>query len=94
MFQSGLRSLPLVVVALALSLALLVPATAAGQPPDGLDPANLTIPDGPGGRYQMGGEWLFRRDTADEGEIDRFFNHRGRGGWTPVTIPNAWNAQD
>ena len=94
MFQRGLRTLPLVALALALSLALLAPAPAAGQPRDGLDPSNLTIQDGPGGRFQMGGEWLFRRDTADEGELERYFNHRGRGGWSPVAIPHAWNAQD
>jgi beta-glucuronidase len=93
-FQRGLRSVPLVVVALALALALFAPASAVGQPRDGLDPSNLVIHDGPGGRYLMGGEWLFRRDTPDEGEIDRFFNQKGRGGWSPITIPNAWNAQD
>jgi beta-glucuronidase len=93
-FKGRLRSLPLVAVVLATSLALLAPAPAAGQPRDGLDPKNLVIQDGPGGRYLMGGEWLYRRDTADEGELRRFFNHRGRGGWSPIAIPHAWNAQD
>ncbi len=91
MFHGGLRSLPLVVLALA--TALLAPAPAAGQLRDGLS-TELTIQDGPGGRYQMGGEWLFRRDTEDEGVLRRYFNHRGRGGWSPVAIPHAWNAQD
>jgi beta-glucuronidase len=88
------RSLPLATLTCALALVLLAPASAAGQPRDGLDAANLTIQDGPGGRWQMGGEWLFRRDTEDEGELRRFFNQAGRGGWTPVAIPHAWNATD
>ena len=91
MFQGGLRPLPLVVVALA--LALLAPAPAAGQLRDGLS-TDLVIQDGPGGRYLMGGEWLFRRDTPDEGVLRRFYDQKGRGGWTPVAIPHAWNAQD
>ena len=94
MFKGGLRLSPLVVVALALSLALVSAAPAAAQPRDGLDPNNLVIQDGPGGRYLMGGEWLFRRDTADEGELRRFYNHRGTSGWAPIAIPHAWNAQD
>ena len=93
MFQSGLRTLPLVTVLCVLTVAMLAPAPAAGQLPDGLS-TQLTIQDGPGGRYQMGGEWLFRRDTADEGVLRRFFRHRGRGGWNPVQVPHAWNAQD
>jgi beta-glucuronidase len=93
LFQRGLRLLPLVVVA-ALSCVLFAPAPAAGQVRDGLDPRNLPIADGHGGRYLMGGEWLFRRDTPDEGELRRFYNHRGKGGWSPVQIPHAWNARD
>ena len=94
MFKGGLRNPPLAFLALALALALLAPAPAAGQVRDGLDPKNLTIQDGPGGRYQMGGEWLYRRDTADEGELRRFYNHRGKGGWASIQIPHAWNAGD
>jgi beta-glucuronidase len=90
-FKRGLRPLPLVVVALV--LALLAPAPAAGQLRDGLS-TDLVIQDGPGGRYLMGGEWLFRRDTADEGVLRRYYNHKGRGGWSAVAIPHAWNAQD
>ena len=94
MFKSGLRFSPLVVlVALACVLAQ-APAPAAAQSPDGLDARNLPIADGHGGRFLMGGEWLYRRDTADEGELRRFYNHRGRGGWESKTIPHAWNAGD
>jgi beta-glucuronidase len=92
-FQSGLRPLPLVTVVGALIVALLAPAPAAGQLRDGLT-KELTIQDGPGGRYQMGGTWLFRRDTADEGELLRFFNQKGTGGWSQVQVPHAWNAGD
>ncbi|HEX8053791.1 MAG TPA: glycoside hydrolase family 2 TIM barrel-domain containing protein [Thermoleophilaceae bacterium] len=88
-----MRTLPLVSVVGALVIALLAPASAAGQLRDGLS-TQLAIQDGPGGRYQMGGDWLFRRDTADEGVLNRYFNHRGSSGWTKVQIPNAWNAQD
>ncbi len=93
MFQSGLRTLPLVTVLCVLAVALMAPASAAGQLRDGLT-TQLTIQDGPGGRYQMGGDWLFRRDTADEGLLREFFKHRGSGGWSPVQVPHAWNAQD
>ena len=88
-----MRALPSPLVFAALVVALLIPGQAGAQLPDGLD-TNLSIQDGPGGRYQMGGEWLFRRDTEDEGEIRRFFNQSKRTGWTPVTVPNAWNATD
>ena len=97
MFTGELRLAPLVslaAIAVAIACVLLAPAPAVGQPRDGLDPRTLPIADGPGGRYLMGGEWLFRRDTADEGELRRFYNHRGRGGWSPIQVPNAWNAQD
>jgi beta-galactosidase/beta-glucuronidase len=93
-FHLRVRSLSLATLACALALVLLVPGSAAGQTADGLDPSNLTIQDGPGGRWQMGGEWLFRRDTEDEGNLRRFFNQTKRTGWSPVAIPHAWNATD
>jgi beta-glucuronidase len=72
---------------------MLAPAPAAGQLRDGLT-TQTTIQDGPGGRFQMGGNWLYRRDTVDEGVLRRFFNHRGTSGWSTIQVPNAWNAQD
>jgi beta-glucuronidase len=90
-FQGRVRALPLAIGALL--IALLAPASSEAQAPDGLD-TPLSIQDGNTGRYQMGGEWLFRRDTEDEGEIRRFFNQTKRKGWTPVAVPNAWNATD
>ena len=93
MFQRGLRTLPLVSLLGALIVALLAPAPAAGQLRDGLS-TQLAIQDGPGGRFQMGGDWLYRRDTPDEGILRRFYNQTGTGGWTTVQVPHAWNAQD
>jgi beta-glucuronidase len=93
-FHLRVRTLPLATAVCAMALLLCLPASAAGQAPNGLDAANLTIQDGPGGRWQMGGEWLFRRDTEDEGILRRFFRQTSRSGWSPVAIPHAWNATD
>ena len=93
MFHSGLRILSLVLVMAAAAATLLVPAPASGALRDGLD-SRVLIQDGPANRYLMGGEWLFRRDTADEGVLRRFFSQTGRTGWGPVTVPSAWNAID
>lgn len=50
--------------------------------------------DGHGARYLMGGDWYFRLDPGDGGEIFGFHLNPSLDGWTPVTIPNAWNATD
>ena len=68
------------IAALALVLALLVPGAAAA--------------DGPAGRTLLGGEWLYRADPADEG-VQRGLHHEpGTNGWSPVGVPNAFNAGD
>ncbi len=46
---------------------------------------------GPGGRYLLGGRWLFRFDRG-AGTSERFQDSRSTSGWTPVAVPNAWNA--
>jgi beta-glucuronidase len=51
--------------------------------------------DGQSGRYLLGGTWLYRADLADVGVEQGFW--RGQAatdGWTPVTVPNAYNAGD
>jgi len=42
----------------------------------------------------MGGQWLFRFDPTDDGAQQGFARDTGTVGWAPVTVPNAWNAQD
>jgi beta-glucuronidase len=67
-------------LALTLAVALLAPVTATA--------------DGPAGRTLLGGEWLYRADSADEG-VQRGFHHEpGTNGWAPVGVPNAFNAGD
>ncbi len=50
--------------------------------------------DGPDNRYLLGGEWLFRRDDAGVGLRQGFQRQPGRDGWSPLTVPNAWNVGD
>jgi len=79
-------------------LALVVSATAAvpvapAAAQDGLSTRTL-YQEGPGGRYLMGGQWLFRLDDANQGINQRFMRQTTTDGWTPTTVPNAWNATD
>ena len=72
----------------ALVLALLGtagPALAAGRP---------WYADGPGGRILLDDKWLFRADPADEGLAGGWAAQTDTAGWTPTTVPNAWNAGD
>lgn len=51
--------------------------------------------DGQSGRYQLGGEWLYRPDFADLGQsVGWWRNVASTDGWSPVTMPNAYNAND
>jgi len=50
--------------------------------------------DGAEGRYLMEGEWLFRLDPTDAGLRKRYYRGTSRSGWSPVTVPNAWNVGD
>jgi beta-glucuronidase len=73
-----------------LSVVLLAPPA---QAQDGLSRGAL-YEAGPDGRYLMGGEWLFRLDSADQGLRERFMRTSSTAGWTTTTVPNAWNATD
>jgi beta-galactosidase/beta-glucuronidase len=42
----------------------------------------------------MGGRWRFRPDPFDVGASQHFEDQRSTQDWTPVTVPNAWNAMD
>jgi beta-glucuronidase len=44
-------------------------------------------------RYDLGGSWLFRFDGG-VGLSRRFQASTSTGGWSHVTVPNAWNATD
>jgi beta-glucuronidase len=64
-------------------------------------PAHADVPtaktlytDGADGRYLMEGEWLFRRDPSDRGLRQRLYRRSTRAGWTPTTVPHAWNVGD
>jgi beta-glucuronidase len=51
--------------------------------------------DGQTDRYLLGGAWLFRADPADVGNAQGWWrNVAGTDGWSPVTVPNAYNAGD
>ena len=73
-----------------LSIAVLAPAAHAA---DGLTSGAL-YEAGPDGRYLMGGDWLFRLDSADQGLKQRFMRTTDTAGWATTKVPNAWNATD
>lgn len=66
------------------------PAYAARAPTPG-----ALYRDGQAGRYLLGGTWLYRPDPGDTG-VARAWSRdvATTGGWSPVRIPNAYNAGD
>jgi beta-glucuronidase len=55
--------------------------------------AGALYTDGQSGRYLLGGEWLFRADPTDAGLAQHWYsNVSSTDGWSPVTVPNAYNA--
>jgi beta-glucuronidase len=49
--------------------------------------------DGQTGRYLLGGEWLFRPDPTNLGVAQGWYaNNPSTSGWSPVSVPNAYNA--
>src|ERR1700759_1977532 len=51
--------------------------------------------DGQSGRYLLGGTWLYRADLSNVGLAQGWSgNVASTDGWTPVTVPNAYNAGD
>ncbi|HEY1538745.1 MAG TPA: glycoside hydrolase family 2 TIM barrel-domain containing protein [Solirubrobacteraceae bacterium] len=50
--------------------------------------------DGPDNRYLLGGDWLFRLDTAGVGLTQHFQRQTADAGWKKTSVPNAWNAGD
>jgi beta-glucuronidase len=81
---------------LRLLASLLVPLAVLASPAraaDGITRGTL-YQDGPDNRYLLGGTWLFRRDDAGVGVQQHLERATSTAGWTPVTVPNAWNAGD
>jgi glycosyl hydrolase family 2 len=65
-------------------------------------PATATAPthgvlyqDGPTDRWLLGGAWLYRADPTDVGVAGGYWrNLPSTAGWSPVTVPNSFNAGD
>jgi beta-glucuronidase len=80
-------------VPLLVLVSVLVPAAAQAQSAD--RPAKGALyQDGPDNRYLLGGQWLFRLDTANQGLDQGFMRQTSTAGWSPTTVPSAWNAGD
>ena len=72
----------------------LPPALApAAQAADGITRGTI-YDDAPDNRYLVGGDWLFRLDTAGVGLDQNFQRETKTDGWAKTTVPNAWNAGD
>src|SRR5215207_3281092 len=83
----------------ALLFVLASAASAAAQtpaPPYRPDiPHNRTLYDnGQTGRFLMGGTWLYRADPKDEGIGLEFFRRSSTAGWSQVSVPHDWTAND
>jgi beta-glucuronidase len=77
--------------ALAAAAALAGPAAAQSA---FVPKAKALYKDGPSGRYLLDGQWLFRLDNAKVGLTQGFQKQTSTAGWSPVSVPNAWNATD
>ncbi len=64
-------------------------AQAAGAPDE-----QALYDAGPNGRFLLDGEWLFRLDPGNVGLKEGFAKQTRRDGWSPTSVPNAWNATD
>lgn len=61
----------------------------AAQPPT----KQVVSVDGQTDRYLLGGTWLFRPDQSDVGLAQGWWQDQpSTDGWTPVAVPNAYNA--
>jgi glycosyl hydrolase family 2 len=75
------------------------PTTPTTPPPPA--PPAATVPngaplyaDGQDGRVVVNGPWLFRLDPLNVGLNQLWFAQHGTSGWSPATVPSAWNARD
>ncbi len=91
--------LGLAVLVTALTFALAVSAPASAQPGVAYTATPPTkgalYPDGQDDRWLLGGEWLYQADPGNIGIQDGWWrNVAGTSGWSPVTVPNSYNAGD
>ena len=83
-----LRTAALAAVSLGALLAL-TPAASADAPTPGAPFSN-----GQSARFTLGGKWYLRRDPANAGLRQRFAKTSNFASWTPITVPNSFNAGD
>ena len=86
-------TLRLIYLAAIAALAVLVAPSTPVLAADGLT-RGAAYSDGPDNRFLMGGNWLFRLDREGVGLAQGFQNQVATDGWSPVTVPYAWNAGD
>jgi glycosyl hydrolase family 2 len=86
------------VFAVAMLLVLAASSSAHAQGPaypPSAPTAGALYRDGQAGRYLLGGTWLYRPDMSDVGLADGWSHDvAATDGWSPVTVPNAYNAGD
>ncbi|HEY2259809.1 MAG TPA: glycoside hydrolase family 2 TIM barrel-domain containing protein, partial [Solirubrobacteraceae bacterium] len=93
----GRKSIPILALVLGFALALTAPAGAQAQLPYAATAPTkgALYPDGPDDRYLLGGTWLYQADPGDVGLGGGWWrNVAGTAGWSPVAVPNSFNAGD
>ncbi|MFL5273029.1 MAG: sugar-binding domain-containing protein, partial [Anaeromyxobacteraceae bacterium] len=91
-FTSHLRRAAVIAMGVALPLAAPA-ATAPAAPAEAPVPEQRVLyQDGPGGRYLLQAGWTTRGDPTDAGLKEGWQAPGHDAGFTPVTIPNAFNA--
>ena len=80
-------------VVLAVLLAPVAVAHAQGTAPAATPPTlGALYQDGQTGRYLLGGTWLYQADPNNVGLAQGWADTTSTAGWSPVTVPNAYNA--
>jgi beta-glucuronidase len=69
------------------------PEGGAGGAPAGGSGSPAPARYGPSERSELGGGWLFRLDRGS-GIREALQRSTSTAGWSPVSVPNAWNARD
>ncbi|HET8821595.1 MAG TPA: glycoside hydrolase family 2 TIM barrel-domain containing protein [Thermoleophilaceae bacterium] len=92
------------VICLAVAAACPLAAHAQVEAPPDLPPEPELLVERPEGkplfreghtnRELLGGTWYFRQDDSFVGEDERWFEQEDLAGWTAVSVPHNWNAQD
>jgi beta-glucuronidase len=86
------------VALVSLTALMAIPSLARAQTPSypaAPPSAGALYRDGQTGRYLLGGTWLYQADPANVGVAQQWWRPAGStAGWSPVTIPSAYNAGD